>query len=150
MNVKKKKKHEGGRLDVLHNLLRGHPEWKLSGPVCQSTSSFDGFVPGFEVKNKLNWIFFFCCCLASLSQVIQNNINYERWRFFLPVQLSAAAYLYRDSLESHPFFFLPPPSCRGQGWLPVILAGSVNVCCSISTSIKLFLSLLCRDRVNSP
>lgn len=29
---------------------------------------------------------------------------------------------------------------RGQGWFPVILALSVYVCCSISTSIKLFLS----------
>lgn len=34
----------------------------------------------------------------------------------------------------------PLPHHRGQGWFPVILALCVNVCCSISTSIKLFLS----------
>lgn len=32
------------------------------------------------------------------------------------------------------------PHHRGQGWFPVIPALSVNVCCSVSTSIKLFLS----------
>lgn len=37
-----------------------------------------------------------------------------------------------------PSLFLSHP--RGQGWFPVILAFSVYVCCSISTSIKLFLS----------
>lgn len=35
---------------------------------------------------------------------------------------------------------LLPSRHRGQGWLPVILALRVNVCCSVSTSIKLFLS----------
>ena len=34
----------------------------------------------------------------------------------------------------------PSVTPRGQGWFPVILALRVNVCCSISTSIKLFLS----------
>lgn len=37
----KEKKHKGGRMDMLHNLLRGHPEWNLSGPICQITNSFD-------------------------------------------------------------------------------------------------------------
>lgn len=138
---KRKKKHKGGRLDVLYNLLWGHPEWNLSGPVCQITSSFDGFVPGFKMTNKLNLNVLFCY-LASLVQVIENNVNYKRWRCFPPVQLLAAAYFYRVFFGESSFFLNtpPPPSCRGQGWFPVILAVSVNACCSISTSIKLFFS----------
>lgn len=69
MNVKKRKKdRKGGRLDVLRNLLRGHPEWNLSGPVCQITSSFSALVSGFDVTNKLNSNTLFCS-LASLTQV---------------------------------------------------------------------------------
>lgn len=47
---------------MLHNLLLGHPEWKLSSPVCQITNhSFDGFVPGFETTTKLKLnVLFFC------------------------------------------------------------------------------------------
>jgi len=46
-------------------------------------------------------------------------------------------------MESHPHSLaisLSLPHCIGQGWFPVILALCANVCCSISTSIKLFLS----------
>lgn len=41
--------------------------------------------------------------------------------------------------HSSPSFFFPPLPHRGQGCFPVVLALSVNVCCSTSTSIKLFL-----------
>lgn len=98
---------------------------------------------------------FISCCLASCScdipahEITQKDINYERWslwHFFsslssLELQLFFFSFFYGESS-----FFVPPPphlhpcSRRGQGWFPVILAGSVNACCSISRSIKLFLS----------
>lgn len=37
-------------------------------------------------------------------------------------------------------FFPSASHPRGQGWLPVILLFCVNVCCSITTTLKLFLS----------
>lgn len=88
---REKKDRKGGRLDVLRNLLWGHPEWNLSGPVCQITSSFSGLVSGFDATNKLNSNTLFCT-LASLTHVTWNIVNYERRRCFLPVQHFLASF----------------------------------------------------------
>lgn len=104
-------------MDVLHNLLRGHPEWNLSGPICQITNSFDFRI--WDI-NKLNWKVF---------------ILLSGWGSYSTFS-SCPAFFFLFFLESHP----PPPNSRGQGWFPVILANSANDCCSTSTSIKLFLS----------
>lgn len=53
---------------------------------------------------------------------------------------TAAFLTKQDEEPSTLLHHLSLPHPRGQGWFPVILALCVNVCCSIPTSIKLFLS----------
>lgn len=103
-------------MNVLHNLLQGHPEWNVSGPICQITNSFDFRI--WDI-NKLNWKGFI---------LLSGWGSYDTFTF-------CPAFFFGESS----FFTPPSPSSRGQGWFPVILADSANDCCSTSTSIKLFL-----------
>lgn len=89
-----------------------------------------------EVRNIFgtNWGTWEACIICKSSSSLFLSLLSIKLKVFLKIQMG-----------SHPYFaffsFFPSASHpRGQGWLPVILLFCVNVCCSITTTIKLFLS----------